>query len=209
VVVQGSLDAAANSSFDLDFFSNTACDPSGNGEGQVYLATARVTTDASCSAAFEVPLVGAGPIHSVTATATDAGGNTSEFSNCLIVPAAYYALTPCRLIDTRGPIGPLGGPALVGGSDRDFVVSGGCGIPPTATAIAANVTVTQPTAPGHLRFYAGGDPLPQVSTINYSAGQTRANNATVTLGPNGDFVVRCGQTGGGVELIVDVVGYFQ
>ena len=102
-----------------------------------------------------------------------------------------------------------GGPALGGGTTRDFPVGSQCGVPATASAIAANVTVTLPTAPGNLRFYAGGDPVPPVSTINYSAGQTRANNATVPLGPNGDFVVRCGQSGGSVELIVDVVGYFQ
>jgi len=211
VVLQGALDAAPSGSYDVDFFANTGCDLSGNGEGALYLTTMTVATDATCAGPFEITLSSptGGPIHSLAATATDAGGNTSEFSNCLIVPAAYYTLAPCRLIDTRGPYGSLGGPALVGGADRDFIVSGGCGIPQSASAIAANVTVTQPTAPGHLRFYAGGDPVPSVSTINYSIGQTRANNAVLSLGPNGDFVVRCGQSAGGVQLIVDVVGYFQ
>jgi parallel beta helix pectate lyase-like protein len=211
VILQGALDSSPSSSYAIDFFANTGCDPSGNGEGSLYLTTTTVSTDATCAAPFVITLSSPteGPIQSIAATATDGSGNTSEFSNCLIVPAAYYTLTPCRLIDTRGPTGPLGGPALSGGADRNFTIGGNCGVPSTATALAVNITVTQPTMPGHLRFYAGGDPLPPVSTINYSAGQTRANNAVVTLGPNGDFVVRCVQSGGTVQLIVDVVGYFE
>jgi hypothetical protein len=31
---------------------------------------------------------------------------------------AFYAVAPCRLIDTRGPTGPYGGPALAAGAER-------------------------------------------------------------------------------------------
>jgi len=45
-------------------------------------------------------------------------------------------VTPCRVVDTRKPVGPYGGPALVAGADRTFVFAGQCGIPITAKAVA-------------------------------------------------------------------------
>jgi len=120
-----------------------------------------------------------------------------------------YTLPPCRVIDTRNAIGPYGGPALAANADRSFVLANQCGIPPTATAVSVNVTITQPTAQGDLRLFPGGAPLPLVSTLNWRPGQTRANNATVLLGSSGDVVAHVDQTSGKVHLIVDVNGYFQ
>jgi len=65
------------------------------------------------------------------------------------------------------------------------------------------------TAPGNLRVYPGGTPVPASSTLNYAAGQTRANNATVSLGPAGDVAVYCGQAAGTADFILDVNGYFE
>jgi hypothetical protein len=79
----------------------------------------------------------------------------------------------------------------------------------TARAISVNLTVTQPTALGFLTLFPGGGTPPATSTINYSAGQTRANNATVLLGAAGDLSVFCGQFGGTAQMIVDVNGYFE
>jgi len=121
----------------------------------------------------------------------------------------YFTAAPCRVIDTRGGAAPITGPALTGGTDRVFVLAGKCGIPASAKAISLNVTVTLPETAGDLRLYPPGMPLPLVSTINYSVGQTRANNAIAFLGSGGDLTVRCDQAFGTVELIVDVNGYFQ
>jgi hypothetical protein len=121
----------------------------------------------------------------------------------------FFSLSPCRVIDTRGAAGPLGGPALDAGSARAFSVAGNCGIPVTARAISVNVTVTTPTAPGFLTLFPGGADQPLTSTINYSAGQTRANNAVVLLGATGNLSVVCGQASGTAHLIVDVTGYFE
>ncbi|MGH9369780.1 MAG: hypothetical protein ACRD3M_19180, partial [Thermoanaerobaculia bacterium] len=74
---------------------------------------------------------------------------------------------------------------------------------------SVNVTVTQPSAAGDLRLFPSGAPLPLASTINYSGGQTRANNATATLGASGSLSVKCDQSSGTVQLILDVNGYFQ
>jgi hypothetical protein len=120
----------------------------------------------------------------------------------------FYTLTPCRVLDTRLADGPLGGPSLIKETTRTFALTGTCGIPASATAVSINVTVTGPTDPGHLRVFPGGNPLPAVSTINYSPGQTRANNAIVPLGPGGTLDVYCGQAAGTIHFILDINGYF-
>ena len=125
------------------------------------------------------------------------------------VAAQFYTVTPCRVADTRNPTGPYGGPALAANSDRTFVVGGQCGVPSTAKAVSVNVSVTQGSAPGNLRLYAGGTALPNATAINYRAGQTRANNAFAPLGTAGALAVRCDQTSGNVQVIIDVNGYFQ
>jgi hypothetical protein len=122
---------------------------------------------------------------------------------------SFFTLSPCRPIDTRNLAGPRGGPALAAGADRTFALVGQCSMPPTVRAVAVNVTVTAPTTGGHLRLYPAGTALPNVSTINYSAGQTRANNAILSLNTSGEFTVRCAQPSGTTHFILDVTGYFE
>jgi hypothetical protein len=89
-------------------------------------------------------------------------------------------------------------------------MAGQCAIPPTATAVSLNLTVTGATGLGHLTVYPSGAAIPLASTINFGAGQTRANNAIVPLGTGGAIEVFCGQASGNtVDLIIDVNGYFQ
>ena len=113
------------------------------------------------------------------------------------------------MIDTRNPDGPMGGPALVAGATRDFTITNGCGVPATAQVISINVTITQPTATGQLVLYASGTANPNTATIDYSAGQTRANNAVLLPNAGGVITVQCVQSSGTVDFILDVNGYFQ
>jgi hypothetical protein len=129
-------------------------------------------------------------------------GHTAE-------PFDFYSLSPCRLVDTRGEPGRSGGPPVAANADRTFRVVGTCGIPSTARAVSLNVTVVDPTAAGHLRLYPAGDPLPSASTINYSPGQTRANNAIVGVGDHGEIAAYGGRGAGTVHLVLDVNGYFE
>jgi hypothetical protein len=121
----------------------------------------------------------------------------------------FFTLTPCRVLDTRNPVGPLGGPALAANADRVFTVTGQCGIPVDAKTISVNVTATQPTAAGDLRLYAAGGFLPVSTTITYKAGQTQANNAVAAIGTSGGVAVHCDQPSGTVQFILDVNGYFK
>jgi hypothetical protein len=117
-----------------------------------------------------------------------------------------YTVTPCRLLDTRNP---GEGPALTTG-DRELVVPPKCGIPVDALAVALNVTAVGATASGHVTVFPGGTAAPGTSTINFSAGQTRANNQIVGLAPDfsGKLILRPFVPGGEVHFLVDVVGYF-
>ncbi|PYS64875.1 MAG: hypothetical protein DMF74_05600 [Acidobacteria bacterium] len=84
--IQGTLNSIPSTTFRIEFFANASCDNSGNGEGQTFLGFTNTTTDASCNANFSFSVPNAsmtGPI--ITATATDPGNNTSEFSACRTV----------------------------------------------------------------------------------------------------------------------------
>jgi len=140
----------------------------------------------------------------------DKPGANDPTSFVVVSPAMdFHTLEPCRLLDTRAATGTFGGPALAAGGDRLFPLFGRCGIPTTARALSVNLTVTLPTAQGNLRLYPAGTPLPLVSSINYVAGQTRANNAIAPLNGLGELAVRCSQASGTAHFILDVNGYFE
>jgi subtilisin family serine protease len=125
-------------------------------------------------------------------------------------PGGYFTVSACRAIDTRNAAGTWGGPALAPHAARVFPMVGRCGIPTGAKAVAVNLTVTGPTANGHIRVYAASPPSPpETSVLNFVTGATRANNALVALSPAGELAVYNGMTTGTTHLVVDVVGYFE
>jgi uncharacterized repeat protein (TIGR01451 family) len=139
--------------------------------------------------------------------------NSATDIDAIMYPATdFFTVPPCRLADTRRPTGPSGGPALAANTSRSFPVTGICGIPSTTTAVAINVAVVDETANGDLRVYPAGGPAPGSSTINFTSGKVRTNNAVVTLGLGGEIGVQCdmppGSTGQ-THLVIDVTGYFQ
>ena len=79
--VQGTLQTQPLNQYGLEFFASSAWDPSWIWEGQTYLGATTVATDGNGYASFSLTLPVAVPTDSViTATATDPGGNTSQFS---------------------------------------------------------------------------------------------------------------------------------
>jgi lysyl endopeptidase len=132
----------------------------------------------------------------------------SHAASVTYLQSGFYTLPPCRLIDTRAATGGIGGPALQPSSSREFSLGGVCGIPASAKALSVNVTITQPASSGFLTASAGSG----TSIIDFSAGQTLANNAVLPMlldiNRQGFLVVQNGSSGT-VQLIVDVNGYFQ
>jgi len=98
--VFGTLDSAPNTTFSVEFFLNSTCDSSGYGEGQSFLGTVSVTTDAAGRATFQASVPPPSGAAFVTATATDPAGNTSEFSACsqlVVGPSVPVPVSPIAL----------------------------------------------------------------------------------------------------------------
>lgn len=121
-------------------------------------------------------------------------------------PTDLYTLEPCRLVDTRTA---ADGPELAAGETRTFQLTGTCGVPATAKALAVNVTVFNPTAPGHLRINPAGTLTTSTSAINFAPGLNRANNAQLALSPEGEVEVSCRMPSGSVHFLIDVTGYYE
>jgi titin len=103
VSVAGTLNSIASSTYTIEFFANAACSAVGYGEGQTFIGSATATTDASGNASFG-PLTFSVPASQlvITSTATDAVGNTSEFSQCLAA-AGGPAPTTTSVISSLNP----------------------------------------------------------------------------------------------------------
>ncbi|MGO9587962.1 MAG: M12 family metallopeptidase [Limisphaerales bacterium] len=80
-IILGNFNSLANRGYFIDVYRNIAPDPSGYGEGQFYLGTVSVNTDGSGNASFAYTnSSGNYAGQYITATATAATGDTSEFS---------------------------------------------------------------------------------------------------------------------------------
>ena len=97
VTIVGTISSSANQNYHLEFFSNAACDASGNGEGRAFLGTSNVMTDGAGSASFNVTFaLSGGLVITSTASVGDgfgAVGDTSEFSACVTATGAAAPTT--------------------------------------------------------------------------------------------------------------------
>jgi parallel beta-helix repeat protein len=81
LTAQGSLNSMAGANYRLEFFATPSWDPTNIPEGKVFLGYTNVTTDGNGNATFTAAIATTPSTNYViTATATDASGNTSEFS---------------------------------------------------------------------------------------------------------------------------------
>ena len=122
----------------------------------------------------------------------------------------FYPLPPCRVIDTRGASGELGGPNLAGGAQRNFPVMSSSCMPQGVTiqAYSFNFTVVPYPSGQSLRYltvWPQGQNQPVVSTLNNPTATTVANAAIVPAGTNGGISVYVSDS---TQLVVDINGYF-
>jgi hypothetical protein len=119
----------------------------------------------------------------------------------------FNPVTPCRVVDTRTAIGPLGGPALQALQTREFpILASGCGIPAGAKAFSLNVTAVPKRSLGFLTLWQGGNaPRPVVSTLNATTGTVVANAALVPASAGGTIKIYATDD---TDVIVDINGYF-
>ncbi len=174
---------------------------------QWYIGTSGVTTN---------PIGGAsGPTVNVTPSVTttywvrvsnSCGTADSASATVTVQPIAggsFFLISPCRILDTRG-----GSPVPANGV-MNLVVTGKCGVPAGATSLAVNVTAVSPAGGGLVTLYPGpaNTVRPVVSTINYSASHTLANNARITIGLDGSINIF--NAGSPLDFLMDVSGYFK
>lgn len=150
--------------------------------------------------------------------------STSAFAQLgsLSSDLVFVPITPCRIVDTRG-VGSSTGVIPAGNSRKflawngTYVSQGGsptnCNMPfsRNVAAVALNLLVIAPTAEGWIAAYPAGATRPNVSNLNFKAGDVLANSAILKV--NQDDTV-----GGGFEwelyttstthFVADVTGYF-
>lgn len=91
--ITGTLNSTPNKSFRIEYFLNDACNSAGNGEGKTFVGTRTVQTDPSGNANADASFAAIASGQVITATATDAADNTSEFSKCTAVTSTFPTIS--------------------------------------------------------------------------------------------------------------------
>lgn len=118
----------------------------------------------------------------------------------VIGPAAFTSVSPCRLVDTRQGVG-----VRVDDHTIRLQITGRCGVPGDATAVALTVVATQALSSGFVTAYPSASTPPLASVLNYDAGDTRANSTILGLSAQGQIDLYASSA---AQLIVDTTGYF-
>ncbi|MGH9120879.1 MAG: hypothetical protein ACRDYC_02880, partial [Acidimicrobiales bacterium] len=136
----------------------------------------------------------------------------------------FNEITPARLADTRcGDTPPGAGstcsteniPAnnntlktMSGGSTIKVNTLGDGGVPPSGvSAIIAQLTVTNTTAPGFLTAWPTGSTQPLASNVNWVPGQTTSVRAILPVGTGGQISIF--ENNGSADVAVDVQGWIS
>jgi hypothetical protein len=150
-------------------------------------------------------------IYTVRLMVSNAGGSAAADAAVLLVPEApsrLFTVPGCRLVDTRAGTGLLHS----GASPFVIAVGGHCGIPATARAVVAHLTVVQPSASGFLAVFPADYSHFLVSSVNFQAGATRGNTLILPLSTDGAARLAASLSlaaPGTAHLVVDTVGYFR
>jgi uncharacterized repeat protein (TIGR03803 family) len=162
-------------------------------------------------------IVSAGPGGAVSVYATDTTDVILDIDGYFAPPGSgtyqFYPQTPCRVVDTRGAHGDLGGPYLQAGQERDFpVMESPClqEINNPQGAYSFNFTVVPHPAGqqlGYLTVWPAGESQPMVSTLNNPRATVVANAAIVPAEAHygGAIAVYASND---TDLIIDINGFF-
>jgi len=133
---------------------------------------------------------------------------TKSLPVTVVLGADYTPVAPTRLLDTRHAIGVATTTPVPANGTVDLTVPGISGVPAAdISALVANVTVTQPTAAGHLTVYPdNGSAVPTASNLNFGKGETVPNLVTVPMG--GGRIAFHNAGSGTVHVLMDLQGFY-
>jgi hypothetical protein len=120
--------------------------------------------------------------------------------------SGFRPMQPQRVLDSRTATGGWGG-TLRSDTPRTLPIAGTAGVPADASAVVMNVTATGASLGSFLTAWPTDVAKPNVSNLNFAAGETIANLVTVKLSPSGS--VSFANAVGTVDVVVDVVGYYD
>jgi hypothetical protein len=115
----------------------------------------------------------------------------------------FVATTPTRLVDTRLPAAPNGGPRLWDGGARAFAIDAVVG--GSAAAVATTVTMTDTEDAGFVVAGPARTQQPGTSSVNADAAQRTVANAAIVRASTDGVQFWTHQA---TELVVDVTGWF-
>ena len=156
--VEGRLDSTPRSRYTIEFFVAASCHPSGSGAADFYLGSTDVDTDNNGTATFSTlfpqrPFGGLRAGDQVSATATDAAGNTSELSHCRKLDAAVQ---PTLVLTNPGSPRPAMDTSLTVGA----TISGSASHPPGGEIVFYARTATSRRELGRAAISGGRAGLP-------------------------------------------------
>jgi len=170
--ITGRLNSVASTTYRIEFFANDTINPTGYGEGQIFLGFKNVTTNGSGNVSFSQSFSQIGVGQRVTATATDPNGNTSEFSGAI----GQLLNISTRMEVLTGNSVLIGG-FIIGGSGNKVVLLRALG--PTLTQFGVNGVLADPM----LELHDGSGAL-ITSNDNWKDTQQAAISATGKAPPN-------------------------
>jgi hypothetical protein len=115
----------------------------------------------------------------------------------------FYPMPPCRVLDTRNPNGPFGGPAFFGQRDVN-IAAGSCAVPGATQAYSLNATVVPHGFLNYLTLWPAAQAQPLVSTLN-SYDASVVSNAAIVPTTSGAISAFASET---TDLILDLNGVF-
>jgi hypothetical protein len=122
---------------------------------------------------------------------------------CVMVGAAFNAVTPERVLNTKAAVGTIRTTPLAPHEEIDLALTGPAA---KSSAVVLNVTVTNPTTNGYLKVYPSNENEPVASNINFAANQTIPNLVTVPV-VDGRVKIINGSAGT-VHVLADLAGYY-
>jgi titin len=210
-IVTGSLNSIAGTTFLIDFYRNTAADPSGYGEGEAYLGSQSVVTNSSGNVSFSFSVAGTFSGQYITATATRASTlDTSEFDIAVRAPITATTFTISgRVADSSGSAIPNVSVTRSGSTTAVLTNSAGYF---TFTNVPAGTYTITPSKSGYIF-------TPTSRTVTVSSANVGGQNFTGSTGyslsgristssgmqiPN----VKVTRTGSTTSVLTNSAGYY-